>query len=370
MIEYENLGLSNKPFNEEYKSFLNTYLEKGWFILGEQVDYFEKEFAEYCNVKHCIGVASGLDALILSLNVLELPKGSEVIVPSNTYIATILSIIRNDLVPVLVEPDPLTYNIDPLRIEEAITNRTKAILVVHLYGKLCNMERICYIAQRRGLYVVEDCAQSHGSSFSNKKAGDWGDLGAFSFYPTKNLGALGDAGAITTNNEVFADKLRALRNYGSEKKYNNKYIGYNSRLDEIQAGFLRIKLRKLNELNQHKRNLAAIYFELLKNSSYILPIVQNNYFDTYHIFNIRCEERDLVKDGLLNKGIKCEIHYPIAPHHQDGYRHLLKGSYPISEDIHTTTLSLPISAIHSKEEIGEVCDALLEIQCYQKTFKS
>jgi len=362
MIEYENLKKLNQPFYEEFKMAFGSFLDSGWYVLGDQVLKFEEEFANYCGVKYAIGVANGLDALVLALKALDLPEGSEVIVPSNTYIATILSIINAGLKPVLVEPQIHTYNIDPQRIEEKITICTKAILVVHLYGKLCDMEAISKIAQLYNLKIVEDCAQAHGATFKGQKAGSYGDLAAFSFYPTKNLGALGDAGAITTNNVRYADKLKYLRNYGSKEKYRNRFIGFNSRLDELQAAFLRIKLRRLEEINNHKISLARLYLERL-NPQFIKPVVQKDYRDVYHIFNIRHPNRDELREYLTKKDIKTEIHYPIPPHHQEGYlKRFLAQDYPISEEIHRTTLSLPISYFHKTDEIEKVIEVLNEFR--------
>lgn len=285
MIEYESLGRLNRGFEKEYLQCFRDLLDSGWYILGKKVESFEKAFASYCGTKYCIGVASGLEALMLALRSYEFPVGSEVLVPSNTYIATILSILQCGLKPILVEPDIRTYNIDPLKIEEKITKNTRAIMVVHLYGKSCDMESIMQIASKYDLPVIEDCAQAHGAMFKGQKVGTFG-IGAFSFYPTKNLGALGDAGAITTGDSDKNEMFRALRNYGSKIKYQNDYIGYNSRLDEIQAALLSVKLKYLDEINQHKRNLANIYLTELKDD-FIKPVVSSDYFDVYHIFNIR-----------------------------------------------------------------------------------
>ena len=356
MIEYENLGRLNKPFEDEYKRCFRELLESGWYILGKQVTLFEEKFARYCETDYCIGVASGLDALILALHSYDFPKRSEVIVPSNTYIATILSILRCGLQPILVEPDIRTYNIDPLKIEEKITKNTRAIMVVHLYGKACDMAGIMEIADRYALPVIEDCAQAHGAMFKGQKVGTFG-IGAFSFYPTKNLGALGDAGAITTNDATRNDVLRALRNYGSRIKYQNDYIGYNSRLDEIQAALLQVKLNDLDRINSHKRALANLYLNGLKND-FIKPDVSPDYFDVYHIFNIRHPKRDELKDYLLKKGIKTEIHYPIPPHKQKAMTGILKGEYPLSEEIHKTTLSLPLSYGHTEKDVCRVIEIL------------
>lgn len=356
-IEYENLRSLNAPFFEEYKQCFANSLDSGWFILGNQVRSFEEEFASYCGIEHCAGVASGLDALILALKTFGFPAGSEVIVPSNTYIASILAIYHSGLAPVLAEPDIHTYNIDPAKIEECITPRTKAILVVHLYGKACNMEEILKIAGRYDLKVVEDCAQSHGAMFKGKKTGTFGDFGAFSFYPTKNLGALGDAGALTSNEPSLIETVRALRNYGSKEKYINEYIGINSRLDEIQAGFLSVKLRKLDHINDHKRKLAALYQEYLKDD-FIKPAVHPDYFDVYHIYAIRHPRRQEIKEYLLKNGVKTEIHYPVPPHRQKALKDHLKGHFPVSEEIHRTVLSLPVSFCHTESQIERVIELL------------
>ena len=358
IIEYENLNKLNKPFFEEYKNSFALTLDNGWFILGNNVETFEKEFASYCKSSCCLGVGSGLDALILSLRACNFEKDSEIIIPSNTYIATILSALHANYKPVLVEPDINTYNIDPLKIEEAITTKTRAILVVHLYGKLCDMVAINAIAKKYNLKVIEDCAQAHGASYKGQKAGTWGDIGAFSFYPTKNLGALGDAGGIITNNTEYYEAIKMLRNYGSEVKYYNDVIGYNSRLDELQAGFLSIKLKKLDIINTHKRELAKLYLDNLK-EDFIKPILQTDYEDIFHIFNVRHPRRDLLKEYLLKNNIKTEIHYPIAPHKQKALQDLYKGKiFPISEEIHSTTLSLPLSFFHTKNDIYKIIEQM------------
>lgn len=359
-VEYENLQKLNAPFFASYQERFADMLDSGWFVLGKQVAAFEEEFARYCGVKHCIGVASGLDALILALKVYDFPEGKEVIVPSNTYIATILAILNAGLKPVLAEPELGTYNIDPVEVARKIGPNTVAIMVVHLYGKSCKMDQIGALAQQHGLKVIEDCAQSHGATFKGKMTGTFGDFGAFSFYPTKNLGALGDAGAITTESDEMAEKLRALRNYGSKVKYFNEYIGMNSRLDELQAGFLRVKLERLNEITDQKRKLAAVYFEELGNQdTFVLPEVHPDFYDVYHIFSIRHPERDRLKAYLLEKGIKTEIHYPCPPHQQQAMQSVLPtDSLPISEEIHATTLSLPISFFHTESDVKRVAEVL------------
>jgi dTDP-4-amino-4,6-dideoxygalactose transaminase len=354
IIEYESLAQTNAAFAGDYRAAFEAVLKSGWYILGPQVADFEQEFADYCGTKYCIGVASGLDAITLSLKAFDLPKNAEVVVPSNAYIACILGVINAGCKPVLVEPNINTYNIDPDKIEGAITNKTKAILAVHLYGKMCDMTAINTIAQKHGLKVIEDSAQAHGARHQDKKAGNWGDAGAFSFYPTKNLGALGDGGAITTSDADLADKLFYLRNYGSKIKYQNKYMGYNSRLDEMQAAFLRKKLVKLDEINSHKRKLADIYFDNLE-SRFVKPSRQTENFDVFHIFNIRCNKRDELKKYLFERRIKTEIHYPTPPHEQIAYRNFFNStSFPISEEIHATTLSLPIAVFHTAAEVNYI----------------
>ena len=356
MIEYENLKLVNQKLFDKYKESFDKFLNSGWFVLGGQVAQFEEDFARFNNTKHCIGVASGLDALILAIDAFKFPKNSEIIVPSNTYIATILAIVRNGFKPILVEPDINTYNIDPTKIEEKINKSTKAILVVHLYGKACDMDPIIDIAKKYDLKIIEDVAQAHGAKYKDKMVGTFG-VGCFSFYPTKNLGALGDAGAITTDDENLANTFKSLRNYGSAMKYYNDELGYNSRLDEIQAGFLSAKLEILDDITNHKRELAKIYFENL-DDRFVKPVTHENYFDVYHIFNIRHQKRDELKVYLLENDIKTEIHYPLAPHKQKAMQGLIEGEYPISEEIHNTTLSLPISYFHTKKDIIKVCKVM------------
>jgi dTDP-4-amino-4,6-dideoxygalactose transaminase len=359
MIEYENLKQLNKKFEVQFKEALNQVLDSGSFILGQEVELFEKEFADYNGSKYCVGVASGLDALYLSLIALNLPKKSEVLVPSNTYIATILSIVNAGLKPILIEPLIDTYNINPSLIEEHISSDTKVIMVTHLYGKPCEMDVISEVALKHNLIVIEDCAQAHGASFNNKKVGSWGKFGAFSFYPTKNLGALGDAGAVVTDDEEMADKIRALRNYGSKKKFFNSYIGINSRLDELQAAFLRIKLRHLEEINAHKTMLAKFYSHHIKNEKIVLPVEQKLSKEVFHIYNIRCKTRNDLQTFLLHRGIKTGIHYPVPPHLQPAYLNLFPNSiYPVSEEIHSTTLSLPISYIHTIEQVEYIVETI------------
>jgi len=358
MIEYENLGKANAEFFEDYRKAFDNVLQSGWYVLGQQVKQFETEFAQYCGAPHAAGLANGLDALILSLRALGCKAGDEVILPSNTYIATILAVMHNGCTPVLVEPDIATYNIDPAKIEEKITPRTKAILVVHLYGKICAMDRIMAIAQKHKLFVVEDCAQAHGASLKGSKAGTFGDYGAWSFYPTKNLGAIGDAGAITCKDEESLTAITTLRNYGSKVKYYNEVVGFNSRLDELQAALLRVKLAKMDAITEHKRSLGALYHEGLKND-FIKPQVHPDYFDVFHIYNVRHPKRDALKEYLLQHEIKTDIHYPVAPNKQEAMRGILdKEPTPIAEEIHQTTLSLPISYLHTKQDVEKVIEVM------------
>lgn len=358
MIEYESLSQVNATFYSDYIRSFENVVKTGWYIIGQNVKDFEEAFAKYLHSGNCVGVASGLDAITLSLHALGFEKNSEIIVPSNTYIATILSVLQNQMRPVLVEPSMNTYNIDPQKIEAAITRNTKAIIVVHLYGKSCDMDPILEICRKYDLKLIEDCAQSHGAKYKNKKTGVFGDFGAFSFYPTKNLGALGDAGAIVSNNDQLSGVIRKLRNYGSDKKYYNDLVGFNSRLDEVQAAFLLIKLKRLDEINDHKRKLALIYLNNLK-SDFIKPVVDPDYFDVYHIFNVRHPKRDALKDFLLKNKIKTEIHYPVSPNKQLALKNIIGDEHhPISEEIHETTLSLPISFFHTADDVSKVVETM------------
>lgn len=357
MIDYEDLAKLNAPFFAELEKAASEVIRGGWYVLGKKVEEFEAAFARYCGASHCVGVASGLDALLLSLKALELPEGSEVIVPSNTYIATILAVMQAGLTPVLVEPDVRTYNIDPGLLRAAVTPRTKAVIVVHLYGKPCAMDPIRAACVEFGLALVEDCAQAHGAKYKGQKVGTFG-LGAFSFYPTKNLGAFGDAGAITCSDAGMATKLRTLRNYGSQMKYYNQVAGYNSRLDELQAALLTVKLSSLDQLNEHKRALAEVYFSEL-DDHVVKPHRELGVEDVFHIFSVRTDKRDSLRDHLLKAGIKTEIHYPVSPNHQEAMKGVLDHiACPISEEIHRTTLSLPISFAHSQADVIAVARAV------------
>lgn len=339
--------------------------ESGWYILGEKVKTFEKEFAEYCGTKYCIGVANGLDALILILEGYKhlgfIKEGDEVIVPSNTYIASILAISKANLTPVLVEPDINTYLINPDLIEQKITSKTKAILPVHLYGRLCDMDAINAIAEKHNLKVIEDSAQSQGAIYKNgKRSGNLGDASGFSFYPGKNLGALGDAGAITTNDDELAEVIKALRNYGSHKKYENIYLGLNSRLDELQAAFLSVKLKKLDEENAIRRAVADHYLNNIKNKKIILPHVndtaKNDLSIVWHVFTVRAERRDEFQSYLTTNNMQTVIHYPIPPHKQAAYKEWNNQSFPISEQIHNEIISLPISPVMDQAEVKRVVE--------------
>lgn len=364
MIEFLNLKEITRRDKENLMLAFENVLDAGWFILGNHVKQFEKEFADFCETKYCIGVANGLDALILILEAYKqtgfMKNGDEVIVPSNTYIASILAVSKAGLVPVLVEPDINTYLIDEKLIEQKITSKTRAILPVHLYGRLCDMDAIMNIAKKHNLKVIEDCAQSHGAKMNGINCGNLGDAAGFSFYPGKNLGALGDGGAVTTNDDELGQTIIALRNYGSHKKYENIYQGINSRLDEIQAAFLTVKLKRLIEDNQARRRIAQYYIDNISNELITLPYNRKNYILAYedhvwHVFAIRIEHRDQFQKYLSNNGIQTVIHYPIPPHKQQAYPEWNNNSYPVSEKIHEQIISLPISPVMHQEDFETVC---------------
>lgn len=358
MIEYEDLAHSNRPFFDELTKAFESVLRKGRYILGEHVDLFERAFAGYLGCGEMVGVACGFDAIRLSLEALALPDQSEVILPSNAYMATALAAVHSSLKPVLVEPDIRTYNIDPSRIEERITEKTSAILIVHLYGKCCDMNPILQLCRKYGLKLVEDCAQAHGASYRGRIAGTFGDSAAFSFYPTKNLGALGDGGAVATDDPDLAGRVRSLRNYGSDRKNCYNMRGFNSRLDELQAAFLCIKLRHLDRINEHKRALARIYLEGLK-EDFIKPHVDDDFGDVYHIFPIRHERRDALRDYLERNGVRTEIHYPVPCYKQENLRDMFGGkTYPVSDEIHNTELSLPIAFFHTPGQVRQVVEIM------------
>ncbi len=346
--------------NEIQKAFTDCF-ESNWYILGNRVKSFEEAYSQYNNVKHTIGVANGLDALYLSLKALDIDQSHEVIVPSNTYIASLIAVSLTGARPVMVEPNINTYNIDPDKIEEKITSKTRAILPVHLYGQACEMNKIMSIARKHNLFVVEDNAQSHGSRCGNNLTGSIGDINGTSFYPGKNLGAYGDAGAITTNNDQLADKIRVLRNYGSRVKYYNDVIGHNSRLDELQASFLEVKLRYMNAWTVERGEIAINYTEQLSNiEGLILPQLAQDSTHVYHLYVIRTNRRDELQNYLKENGIGTLIHYPVPPHLQNAYKDLgfKKGDFPLAEMIAETCLSLPVYIGMTREEITYVCDTI------------
>lgn len=356
MIQFLDLQKINKQYQEQLQQKMQNVVEKGWFILGDEVKTFENNFANYCQMKHCIGVGNGLDAIVLTLKAHielgNLKKGDEVIVPANTYIATILGILQADLLPVLVEPNILTYNIDPDLIEAKITSKTKAIIPVHLYGQLADMDALIAVGYKYNLLMIEDAAQAHGQQFKGSHTR------TFSFYPGKNLGALGDGGAILTNDDKLAKVLYSLRNYGSEKKYYNDYLGYNSRLDELQAAFLNVKLPYLDHENEIRRKIAKRYLNEITNDKIILPTWDFTNNHVFHLFVIRTENRDDLQDYLMQNEIETLIHYPIPPHQQKALSNWNLLSFPITEKIHREVLSLPISPVMTEDEVSFVVTIL------------
>jgi len=360
-INFNELKRGYEKYKSEYDKAAIETLESGWYILGESVERFEREFANFIGSKYCVGVNSGLDALILAARALEIGPGDEVIVPANTYIATVLGITENGATPVLVEPDEY-YNLDADKIEQKITDKTKAIMVVHLYGQAANMDKIKRIAEKYNLYLIEDCAQSHGARFNGKITGTFGDVGCFSFYPTKNLGAFGDAGAIVTENEDIAEKVRMLRNYGSKKKYYNEIEGVNSRLDEMQAALLSVKLSHYNELRMERERIAQKYLDEIKNPMIELPAIRQGAEHVWHLFVVRTEKRDELQKYLAENGIGTQIHYPIPPHLSGAYKHLgyNEGDFPITERYANTVLSLPIYDGMTDEEAEYVIKVINE----------
>ncbi len=360
MIPFLNFSPMHLAIRTEMQQAFQNVYDSNWFVLGKSVEAFEKEYAAFNQVPHAIGVSNGLDALHLALKALGVGPGDEVIVPSNTYIATLLAASYVGATPVLVEPDPVTYNISPANIEAAITSKTKAIMPVHLYGQACEMEAIMAIAKKHNLFVVEDNAQAHGAAFKGKLTGSWGHANGTSFYPGKNLGALGDGGAVTTNEEAIAHKVKVLHNYGSEKKYHNEVIGYNMRLDEMQAAFLSVKLKHLMEWTNQRQQVAGWYNEALKGlDDLILPVTYTHATHVYHLYVIRTQRRDALQKHLSENGIGSLIHYPIPPHLQPAYASLgfEKGDYPIAEEIADTCLSLPLWPGMSIEQVEIVAKA-------------
>jgi dTDP-4-amino-4,6-dideoxygalactose transaminase len=362
-VPFLDVGATYLELKEELDAAVSRVLSSGWYLLGAEIAAFEEEFAAYVGVKHCIGVGNGLDALHLALRAMNVGSGDEVIVPSNTYIATWLAVNYAGATPVPVEPDLRTYNLDPALIEAAITPRTRAILPVHLYGQPANMDPICEIAQRYGLWVLEDSAQAQGARYRGRRVGGVGHAAGWSFYPAKNLGAFGDAGAVTTNDDGLADRLRELRNYGSKVKYVNEERGFNSRLDEIQAAVLRVKLRHLDSWNDRRRRIAAQYLDLLHQTDLVLPWVETWADPVWHLFVVRSQQRDQLMRRLQEAGIGVLIHYPIPPHLQAAYRDLdrPRGSFPVSEMIHQEVLSLPIGPHLDEAQAASVVATLKEV---------
>ncbi|MDH7599255.1 MAG: DegT/DnrJ/EryC1/StrS family aminotransferase [Sedimentisphaerales bacterium] len=358
-IPFLDLKASYLELKEELDAAYYRVMESGWFILGKEVEAFEREFADYCGVKHCVGVGNGLDALHLILRAMDIGPGDEVIVPANTYIATWLAVSHAGATPVPVEPDERTYNIDPNRIEEAITPRTRAIMPVHLYGQPADMDSVNEVASRHGLKVIEDAAQAHGARYKGRRVGGLGHAAGWSFYPGKNLGAFGDGGAVTTSDDALADRVRALRNYGSHVKYHNLYKGLNSRLDELQAAFLRVKLRKLDEWNERRRKIAALYLDRLSGlPGLILPYVPDWAEPVWHLFVVRHPRRNELQRHLEGEGIGTLIHYPVPPHKQPAYREMNDLHLPIAERIHCEVLSLPLGPAIQRSQADQVVAAL------------
>lgn len=354
MIKFLDLFAINEVYRQKMDSAIKRVLDSGWYLLGKECEAFENEFAIYCGTRQCVGVANGLDALNLIIKAYGFGVGDEIIVPANTYIASILAISQNGCTPVLVEPDIRTYNINPDLIEHHITARTKAILVVHLYGQAVNMEKIGELAKKYHLKVIEDSAQAHGAYYQERRTGNLGDASGFSFYPGKNLGCLGDGGAITTNDDGLAEKLRALRNYGSHVKYCNLYKGVNSRLDEIQAAVLRVKLEGLDRDNQRRREIAKMYRENIVNPKIILPESSSEKGHVWHLFVIRCVHRERLQHYLTEHGIQTLIHYPTPPHQQAAYGELNHLSLPVTEKIHAEVLSLPLYPVMVDRDIHKL----------------
>lgn len=351
-----------RELNNELREAFDRVFTRSWYIEGMEDEAFEKSFSDYIGTNYCIGVGNGLDALMLSLKALGIGTGDEVIIPANTFIATALAVSYTGAKPVLVDPKKTTFNMDPKLIEAAVTSRTKAIIPVHLYGQACDMDEIMLVAQKYGLKVVEDCAQAHGATYKGRKIGTFGDTGCFSFYPGKNLGALGDAGAVVTNNESLATKIRALGNYGSDYKYHHIYMGNNSRLDELQAAFLSAKLTILDQMNEDRRKIADRYLKEITNTKIELPVVPEYTVPVWHIFGIRCKERDKLEKYLNNSGIGTNKHYPIPIHLQECYKDLgyKEGDFPIAEEISRTELSLPLYYGMTDKEIDYVVNKINE----------
>lgn len=358
MIKFLDLKLVNDRFSLEMEQAIRRVLDSGWYLQGAENERFSKNFASYCRTKYALGVANGLDALNLIIRGYGWGVGDEIIVPANTFIATILAISENGCTPVLVEPNISTYNIDPDNIERAITTRTKAIFVVHLYGQAVQMEKIWKIASKFNLKVIEDAAQAHGAVYQGRRTGSLGDAAAFSFYPGKNLGAMGDAGGITTNDLELYERCKAIGNYGSDRKYHHIYKGVNSRLDEIQAAILDVRLKHLDEDNRKRREIAAVYRREIANHQVVLPTAYDELAHVWHIFPVRTSNRDGLAKHLESCGIQTNIHYPTPPHLQGAYKELNSLQYPITEKIHREIISLPISPVMTNDEVKAVVEAV------------
>lgn len=358
MIKFLDLTSINKMYEDEIKDRFQSIFDKGWYLQGEENDIFNKVFAAYCGTKYAVGVANGLDALNLIIKAYGFGPGDEIIVPANTYIASVLAISENGCKPVLVDPDLDTYNINPDLIERAITPKTKAIMVVHLYGQAVEMEKIWKLAEKYNLKIIEDSAQAHGAMYKGRRVGNLGDASGFSFYPGKNLGCLGDGGAVTTNDEELYLKIKAIANYGSNKKYVNLYKGVNSRLDELQAAVINVKLPHLDEDNNKRRKIANYYIENINNPLIILPKMLHEDIHVWHLFVVRTENRDKLQSYLQSNGIQTLIHYPIPIHKQEAYKEWNNLSYPITEKIHNEVLSLPISPVMTQREIEKVVEVI------------
>lgn len=362
MLPFLDLKSVNSQYRDKLIEAATRVIDSGWYILGSEVEQFEKEFASYCQTEYCIGVANGLDALILIFRAYMemglMNEGDEIIVPANTYIASILAITENRLTPVLVEPSIETYNLDPTLIEEKITDKTKAILTVHLYGQVSGVNEVNTIAKKHDLKIIEDCAQAHGALYKGSKVGSLSDAAGFSFYPGKNLGALGDGGAITSSDQELSETLKTLRNYGSQEKYRNLLKGINSRLDEIQAAFLRVKLRYLDEEIVRRREVSKQYRERINNTFVYTPHVEQELSHVWHLFTIRTKYREKLQRYLESKNIQTVIHYPIPPHKQMAYKDLSSSKLPLTEKIHNEVISLPISPVMESEDINIVIDAI------------
>lgn len=362
-IPFLDLKSPHVELRDELREAFERVLDSGWYIQGNELKQFETEFADYCEVEHCIGVGNGLDALHLILRAYGIGKGDEVIVPSNTYIATWLAASYADATPIPVEPDVRSYNLDPTKIEAAITSRTKAIMVVHLYGQPADMDSINAIAKKHNLKVIEDAAQAHGARYKGKRVGTLGDAAGFSFYPGKNLGAIGDGGAVTTNDAELAQKIRVLGNYGSQVKYHNEVKGYNSRLDELQAALMRVKLKTLDAWNDRRKVIATEYLSQLASSNLVLPYVPEWAEPVWHLFVVRTQMREVLQANLLQKNINTLIHYPIPPHLQPAYAelHYMQGDFPIAEVIHREVLSLPIGPHLESAQAEQVIAAVRQL---------